>query len=118
MDDQDVTCTLCGEPYHGLCTWCHRPGVPYDYKGQHFSGLCSFKGDRLCHFCRDARMDAEGIDILVVDDRPSIPPYVYNTVRDRDTVQIFIPPELRGIDGRDAHGAHRRVSGRKGKRHA
>ena len=115
MDDRDVECTLCGEPYHGLCTWCHRPGVPYDYKGQHFSGLCARKGERLCHPCRDAAMDAEGVDILVVDGRPQIPPHVYNTVRDRDLVQIWIPPELRGIDGRDVKKVSRGLS-RKGKR--
>jgi len=114
MDDADVECTYCGEPYHGRCTWCHRPGVPYEYKGQTFSGLCAFKGARLCQACRDARMETEGVDILVIDGRPPIPPYVYNTVRDRDKAIIFIPPELRGIDGRDAHGVHRRKGQRRG----
>jgi hypothetical protein len=114
MDDAEVECTYCGEQYHGLCTRCHRAGVPYSYKGQTFNGLCASRGERLCRACRDTRMETEGVDILVIDGRPQIPTYVYNTVRDRDLVQIWIPPEQRGIDGRDAHGAHSRS--RKGKR--
>jgi len=88
-----IECGYCGEPYHGRCTSCHRPGVPYEYHGQAFDGLCAYHGDRLCPVCRDARMNTEGVNILVVDGRPSIPPYVYNTVRDRDTVHIWIPPQ-------------------------
>jgi hypothetical protein len=106
--DTEVTCTYCGEPYHGRCTWCHRPGVPYEYHGQAFSGLCAYRGDRLCPSCRDARMAAEGTDVLVVDDRPGMAPYVYNTVRDRDTVFIRLLPEQRGIDGRDLYRRRRR----------
>lgn len=116
MDDAGVECGYCGLPYHGLCTSCHRAGVPYEYKGITFSGLCARKGERLCHPCRDAAMDAEGVNILVVDDRPPIPPHVYNTVRDRDLAQIWLPPELRGIDGRDIKKVARRVS-RKAARH-
>lgn len=96
-----IPCLYCGEPFHGRCTSCHRPGVPYEYRGLAFDGLCAYRGERLCPACRDARTEAEGVDILVVDGRPSIPPYVTNTVRDRDTAQIWVPPELRGIDGRD-----------------
>jgi hypothetical protein len=62
-------------------------------------------------------MDAEGTDILVVDGRPSIPPYVVNTVRDRDTVPIWLAPELRGIDGRDVKKVSRQLS-RKARRRA
>ena len=83
------------------CDWCERPGVPYEYKGQIFDGFCPFKGDKLCPSCRDARDDAEGVDILVVDDRPGMAPYVYNTVRDRDKISITVPLHLRGVDGRD-----------------
>jgi hypothetical protein len=90
------------------CTGCGRPGVPYTYRGQEFDGLCAYHGDRLCPACRDARMDTEGVNILVVDDRPSIPPYVVNTVRDRDVVHIYLAPELRGQDGRDSWLARRR----------
>lgn len=97
----DVECAYCGERFHGRCTSCHRPGVPYEYKGQQFDGLCAYHGERLCPACRDARMDAEGVNILVIDGRPSIPPYVVNSVTDRDVVHICLPPELRGVDGRD-----------------
>jgi hypothetical protein len=86
----------------GRCAHCGRPGQPYTYKGIEFDGLCAFKGERLCPACRDARTDAEGVSILVVDDRPSIPPYVVNTVRDKDVVHVQVRPEHRGIDGRDA----------------
>jgi hypothetical protein len=53
-------------------------------------------------------MAAEGVNILVVDDRPGMPDYVYNTVRDRDTVFIRLPPELRGVDGRDLYRKRRK----------
>lgn len=103
-----LPCTYCGEPYHRQCMHCHRPGVPYDYRGITFDGLIARKGERLCRSCAGAAHEAEGVNILVVDDRPSIPPYVVNTVRDRDVVHIFMPPELRGIDGRDRPGRRRR----------
>lgn len=107
MNDNDVECGYCGGPFHGRCTSCHRPGIPYEYRGITFDGLTAYRGERLCPACRDARMAAEGVNILVVDDRPTVPDYVYNTVRDRDTVFIRVQPEERGIDGRDAH--HRRT---------
>lgn len=112
MSGQEPACGYCGEPYHRQCFHCHRPGVPYEYKGIAFDGLIARKGERLCRGCADQAYEAEGVDILVVDDRITVPPYVYNTVRDEGKAAIWIPYELRGIDGRDAHGAHRR----KGKR--
>jgi hypothetical protein len=98
---REPACSYCGDPYHRCCFHCHRPGVPYEYRGITFDGLVARKGERLCRACADRAYEAEGIDILVVDGRPSIPPYVVNTVRDRDVAHIFIPPELRGYDGRD-----------------
>lgn len=85
-----------------LCNDCGRPGTPYEYKGVRNDGLIAYKGDRLHPRCAEAREAVEGIDILVVDDRPTIPPYVHNTVRDQDKISIALPYELRGIDGRDA----------------
>jgi hypothetical protein len=84
-----------------VCTDCRRPGEPYDNNGVHFDGLLAYKGDRVCSPCASARMDVEGVDILVQDDRPGRMPYVHNTVRDADKIEIWIPRELRGIDGRD-----------------
>lgn len=49
------------------CTWCDRPGVPYEYHGQWFDGLCAYKGDRLCPSCRDARVYEEGVNIREVN---------------------------------------------------
>lgn len=108
MDDTQVECGVCGGRFHGRCTSCHRPGTPYEYRGQTFSGLCANRGERLCPACRDNRTATEGVNILVVDDRPSVPPYIYNTVRDRDTVFIRLPYEQRGRDGRDHHRRRRR----------
>ena len=33
------------------CDWCDRPGVPYTYHEQAFSGLCPCEGERLCPTC-------------------------------------------------------------------
>lgn len=91
------------------CSHCGHGGEPYEHRGVKFDGLHAYRGERLCLRCSDAQMDAEGVNILVVDDRPSIPPYVVNTVQDRDVVHIWLPPELRGVDGRDMrHRAARR----------
>jgi len=84
------------------CEGCARPGVPYEYNGVRFDGLIAHRGQRLCPACSQVLSDDEGVDILVVDDRPGMAPYVHNTVRDRDKISIAIPPHLRGIDGRDA----------------
>ena len=83
------------------CNDCGRPGTPYEYKGVRFDGLLSFRGDRVCPVCAQRRESCEGVDILVVDDRPGMEPYVHNTVRDRDKISIVLPPDMRGIDGRD-----------------
>lgn len=86
----------------GYCTACEQPGVPYEYQGKTFDGLCAFKGERLCPPCRDALMDVEGVDILIVDDRPGMMPIVWNTVRDKDKILLTVPFHLRGVDGRDS----------------
>lgn len=51
------------------------PGSGCTACGQVYDGLSAYHGDLLCHACRDARMETEGVNILVVDDRPSIPSY-------------------------------------------
>lgn len=89
------------------CDWCDTPARPYEYRGRKFSGLTAFKGDKLCPACRDQRMNDEGVNILVHDDRPTIGSYVRNTVRDAGKITITVPVELRGIDGRDATAAER-----------
>lgn len=104
-------CGFCGNPYHQACFYCHRPGIPYVYHDITFDGLIARQGERLCPACAEAAGAAEGVNILVVDDRPGIPDFVYNTVRDRDLAIIRVAPEDRGIDGRDAFHRGRR-SGR------
>jgi hypothetical protein len=95
----------------GRCTWCGRPGQHYTYRGIRFDGLVAVKGERLCPACRDISA-ADGVNILVIDDRPSVPPYIVNTVRDKDTVHARVSPEHRGTDGRDAaRRKHRRGGG-------
>ncbi len=48
------------EPGDGrLCDHCNRPGVPYEYQGETFSGLTAYLGDRLCARCRDIALDRE-----------------------------------------------------------
>lgn len=84
-----------------LCNDCGRPGEPYEYQGVNWDGLIAYRGDRVCKACAKAREDVEGVDILVVDDRPGVGSYVYNTVRDRDKISVVLPHELRGHDGRD-----------------
>jgi len=91
------------------CDHCSRPGVPYTYQGIEFDGLHANRGERLCSPCLWSVADADGIKILVVDDRPTVPPYVYDSKRDADKVTIWIPAELRGIDGRDARPKRRKT---------
>ena len=88
------------------------PASRTEYKGRRCDGLIANRGERLCPACCDAQTAAEGADILVVDDRPGIPPYIYNTVRDRDVIHIQVPPELRGYDGRDMSRLARKRRGR------
>ena len=94
------------------CWHCGRAGKPYVYRGLPFSGLISDRHEKLCGDCQERQAKVTGIDILVIDGRPGMAPYIYNTVRDRDTVQIFVPPEMRGIDGRDLPRARRARKGR------
>lgn len=39
------------------CDWCGTPGVPYEYNGAEFSGLCSYEGEQLCPKCRDRKLN-------------------------------------------------------------
>jgi hypothetical protein len=83
--DAELECTHCGEPYHKRCMHCHRPGVPYEYRGVTFDGLTAYRGERLCKSCLDAAMKAEGTNIRVTDELRGIDT-VYNSVRDADLV--------------------------------
>jgi uncharacterized protein CbrC (UPF0167 family) len=41
------------------CDHCDRPGIPYTYRGQTFSGLTPNLGERLCPSCLDRAVTAE-----------------------------------------------------------
>lgn len=86
------------------CTWCGRGGVPYVHRGVTFDGLSAFRGERLCPACSYARIDAEGINVLVIDTRrPQNRPFTWNSVRDADMAY----PRIDFGDGRDLPGARR-----------
>jgi hypothetical protein len=36
-----------------VCSWCGKPGEPYEHRGVRFDGLTPCQGDRLCKDCRD-----------------------------------------------------------------
>jgi hypothetical protein len=82
------------------CDHCGRPGQPYTYRGLEFDGLHANRGERLCSPCLNAAVDADGVNIRVSEPDRGIE-YTYNTVRDRDKAPIWVPRELRGVDGRD-----------------
>ncbi|MEV0237526.1 hypothetical protein [Nonomuraea sp. NPDC050786] len=71
------------------CDHCNQPGIPYTYKGRAFSGLISNRGEKLCPTCNGHEHDR------FVHDHANRP------------VQIWLPPELRGVDGRDIGKAAR-----------
>ncbi len=48
------------------CDWCDRPGTPYTYHGQTFSGLCSTEDGKLCKGCRDIYLDQHTPDLTNV----------------------------------------------------
>jgi predicted RNA-binding Zn-ribbon protein involved in translation (DUF1610 family) len=82
-EDADRECTFCGEPYHLRCAHCHRPGVPYEYKGQVYDGLIAYKGEKLCRSCEETISAIEGVNFIVVDHGQE---FLHNTVRDADLV--------------------------------
>lgn len=76
------------------CDHCDQPGVPYEYMGRTFSGLVPNEGERLCPRCNGFKHDQFVAELA---DRP---------------LQIWIPPELAGVDGRDMASAARRLTRR------
>ncbi len=52
-----------------MCSRCGHSGIPYEYHGIQFDGLTAYKGERLCHSCTDAAMDADGINITLINPR-------------------------------------------------
>ena len=84
------------------CAYCGRRGEAYEHKGVRFDGLTSYRGERLCPACSQARMDADGVNIRVDPGHYRLP-YVVNT---RDLAdQVTITCEFG--DGRDMARKHR-----------
>jgi hypothetical protein len=48
-----------------VCTWCSRPGQPYEHRGVRFDGLTACQGERLCAGCTDRYL--AGTPLLVLD---------------------------------------------------
>ena len=62
------------------CSWCGRPGEPYEHNGVRYDGLTSCQGDRLCKGCTDRYL--EGTPLLVEDRwHPDFPGRVYDLNR-------------------------------------
>jgi len=40
-----------------VCSWCGRPGEPYEHNGVRFDGLTACQGDRLCKRCSDSYLE-------------------------------------------------------------
>ena len=68
----------------GSCTGCGRRGVPYEYRGLVFGGLCAYRGERLCPACLRQGMEQNGIAIRV-EDRFRFREYTVNSRDGRDT---------------------------------
>jgi len=60
-----------------VCSWCGRPGEPYEHKGVRFDGLTACRGDRLCSTCTDRYLETTP---LLVEDRwrADLPGRVYD----------------------------------------
>jgi len=103
-------------PAGSRCTGCTAPGTAYEYHGRAYDGLTPYRGERLCARCRDLREATDGVDILVSPDWPWREPFIRNTVAGRDLISIDLPPELRGMDGRDLDRLAGRLPRRKSAR--
>lgn len=63
MQDPDFTAALqrYADEDHArqpACSWCRRPGTPYEHHGVRFDGLVACEGDRLCSRCADSYLSS------------------------------------------------------------
>jgi hypothetical protein len=59
------------------CSWCGKPGEPYEHNGVRFDGLTACQGERLCKGCTDRYL--AGTPLLVEDRvRADLPGVVYD----------------------------------------
>lgn len=47
------------------CSWCRKPGTPFEHNGVRFDGLVACSGDRLCSRCSDSYL--ENTPLLVLE---------------------------------------------------
>ena len=60
-----------------VCSWCGRPGVPFEHNGVRFDGLTPCQGDRLCSRCTDRYL--RNAPLLVRESRtPEEPGLLYD----------------------------------------
>jgi hypothetical protein len=46
------------------CSWCGKPGTPYEHNGIRFDGLTACQGERLCGSCTDRYLAGAPLLIL------------------------------------------------------
>jgi hypothetical protein len=60
-----------------VCSWCGKPGTPYEHNGVRFDGLVPCSGDRLCSACSDTYLN--NMPCLVLEKRsPGDPGVLYD----------------------------------------
>jgi hypothetical protein len=62
------------------CSWCGKPGTPYEHNGVRFDGLVACQGDRLCSRCTDSYL--ENTPLLVRECRTAYDPGVLYDLND------------------------------------
>lgn len=57
MDDLTAAIQKSADEDHArqpVCSWCGKPGEPYEHRGVRFDGLTACQGERLCKRCTDS----------------------------------------------------------------
>jgi hypothetical protein len=80
MDDLTAAIQRSADADHArqaVCSWCGKPGEPYEHNSIRFDGLTACQGDRLCKRCTGRYL--EGTPLLVEDRwRADLPGVLYD----------------------------------------
>ncbi len=60
MDDLTAAIQRSADEDHARqprCSWCGKPGIPYEHRGVRFDGLTACQGNRLCSRCTDSYLE-------------------------------------------------------------
>jgi hypothetical protein len=82
MPDIDLTAAIqahadAEHARQGVCSWCRRPGEPYEHNGVKFDGLIACEGGRLCSRCKELYL--ANTPLLIEDRvRADLPGRVYD----------------------------------------